>query len=172
MEKEKSEEIIGYRVGDHLLCPECYQRSVKILSVHDLELPAKHVIKKDIKGFICNQCEIIKGDAKVLYIEKKRELEALQEQVQEMKSGIPYRFKEANCLLDLEDMIVNCSNRISFVGSFFIQKLGPEEPNISVDDASGIHLILRDTEEDLHFILSKISEMRRKGLIIEKKEVD
>jgi hypothetical protein len=52
-----AEEIITYRVGDHFLCPKCYQRSVKILSVHNIELPAQSIKKGDIENFVCQQCE-------------------------------------------------------------------------------------------------------------------
>lgn len=178
MENEISgnEEIIGYRIGKGYYCVSCYEKAVRDLkAVQDPEesgvtFPTKPIKKGNIEGFICKQCKTIKGDARILYIEKQREFETLSEKVQQMRSGLPYRFKEPRNLLDLEDMIVNCSQRISFVGSFFIQKPPGEEPEISEDDASGIHVILRDTEEDLHFILSKISEMRRKGLINYKNE--
>jgi len=170
MENDKVEDIIAYRVADHFLCPACYELSVKILAVHEIKLLGEPVKKGDIKSFICNHCEDIKGDAKVLYIEKKLELEALQESVQQMRSVLPYRFREARSLLDLEDMIVNCNRKISFVSSFFIQKPPGQVAEMSEDDESGIYLILDQTREDLNFVESKISEMQEKGLIVEKEE--
>jgi hypothetical protein len=59
MEKE-NQEIIGYSVGDHFLCPGCYERSVKILAVHEIELPAKPIKKGDVEILICRQCENMK----------------------------------------------------------------------------------------------------------------
>ena len=170
MENDKVEDIIAYRVADHFLCPACYELSVKILAVHEIKFPGEPVKKGDIKSFICNHCEDIKGDAKVLYIEKKLELEVLQESVQQMRSVLPYRFREARSLLDLEDMIVNCNSKISFVSSFFIQKPPGQVAEMSEDDESGIHIILREIEEDLDFVLNKISEGKKKGLIVEKEE--
>ena len=57
MEKGKAEEIIGYRVGDHFLCPSHYQMSVKILAVHEIELPAEAIKKGDIESLVCSRCE-------------------------------------------------------------------------------------------------------------------
>ncbi len=169
MGKENNGEIMGYRVGDHFLCPGCYERAIKILSVHDLNLPAKPVTKKEIEGFICNQCETIVGDAKVLYIEKKKELEAVREQVHQMESALPHRYVKSESLGDLQDIIENCNCKISFVSSFFIQTPPGKEPEISESDTSGIYLVLDQTKEDLEFVLGKMSEMKKRGLITEKK---
>lgn len=60
---KENEEIIAYRVGDHFLCSEHYQRSVKILSVHEIDLPAKPIKKGDIDNFVCTMCEELIEDA-------------------------------------------------------------------------------------------------------------
>jgi hypothetical protein len=85
-----------------------------------------------------------------------------------MRSSLPHRFVESESLGDLEDIIENCNFKISFMASFFIQKPGGEVPEISEHDTSGIYLILEQTQEDLEFVLSKISDMRKRGLIVEK----
>jgi DNA repair protein RadC len=57
-----TEEIIAYRVGDDFLCPKHYQMSVKILSVHEIDLPAQPVKKGEIENFVCRQCESLGKD--------------------------------------------------------------------------------------------------------------
>jgi hypothetical protein len=179
MKKEKGEEIIGYRIGQGLFCVKCYEEGARTLKAvqnaedPEVKFPAKSIKKGDIRIFICEQCETIKGDPKVLSIEKQVELEALREQkIREMRLNVPSQFEKEKSLTDLEDMIVDSCCKLSFVGSFFCQKPLGGEPEISEEDASGIHIILREIEDDLSFIQNKISQKKRKGLIIEKQEAN
>jgi hypothetical protein len=73
MEKKSDSEIIAYQVGDHFLCPACYEKTVKILSVHELELSAAPVKKGDIQNFTCKHCEEKKNTEKLIdEIERKK----------------------------------------------------------------------------------------------------
>ena len=174
MERRNPEEIVAYRIGESLFCPNCHDESEKSLKAvqnpnePQVTIPSKPIKAKDLTLFICKQCKSIIGDPEVSD-EIKKEFEALREQMQQITSVIPYRFRESKNLMSFIDTINNCQNKISFVESFFSVQPPERQPEISEDDASGLCLILAEIEEDLGFISEKILEKLQKGLIIEKK---
>jgi hypothetical protein len=196
MEKE-NQEIIAYRIGQGLFCVDCYEKGAKRLKeVQDPEepevkFPSKPIKKGDISIFICEECETIKGDPKLSSIhEKQEQLEVLRElqmklaasdqhkkeKLEEKPSRLgrynpPNRLKKEKDLTDLQDMVEDCANKISFVTTFLSQTPLDEGPDISEDDKSGLCVILRDIENDLDLVVDELNEKRRKGLIIEKKTV-
>ena len=198
MENEKGEEIMAYRIGQGLFCVDCYEKGARRLKeVQDpdepeVKFPSKSIKKGEISIFICEECETIKGNPEVS-AEKKRELETLREQrFLQMKSAIsdqlkkgdlekepsrlgryilPKRFKKERDLTDLQDMVEDCANKISFVTSFLSQTPLEEGPDMSEDDKSGLCLTLRDIEDELDLIVDELLEKRKLGLIIEKEAV-
>ena len=115
-----SKEIIAYRIGDHFLCPKHYQMSVKILSVHNIELPAQPVIDGEIESFVCNQCEDIdkpiNGDegGKVVYLQEKINRTGLLNKVEsELKDFIESE-KHRDTEIDMIRQIVKISRRAKF----------------------------------------------------------
>jgi hypothetical protein len=74
-------------------------------------------------------------------------------------------------LTALQDIVENSAAKICFVCSFFALRGPDEEPEISDKDASGLFNILQEIENDLEFVVDKLSEKKQKGLIIEK-EID
>jgi hypothetical protein len=169
MEKEK-QEIIAYQVGEHLLCPQCYEKNLKILSVHEIELPAKPAKREDIEGFVCDQCKVIKGDYRVQSYKELKDLQMKLEIQDELEKGKPIerRGNSLESLIDFEDMLNALFSKIVFIEDFFVHSV-PEDELISEKGRSGFYHILVDIEDDLKFFSSQLAEKRQKGLIIEKK---
>lgn len=166
MNKDNWEEIIAYRIGHALYCPECYEKKARELK----EFPSKPIYNGMIRVFICEECEAIKGDPKASLVDEKRKFDLLREErFARLELGIPDRFKQLRKLEDLENMIKKCSEKIFFLSSFFIQKLDGE-PEINEKDADGMFSILSDITEDLDFVLEELSKKEKRGLIIEKEE--
>lgn len=157
-----SEEIIAYRVGDHFLCPKHYQMSVKILSVHDIELPAQPVKEGEVENCVCRQCEDIaeERDAATPLPQKKM--------IEPRRKTLSKR--EKINLLTLEDILADSGDKLSFVSDFFVPQSRDSLPEFSNDGFSGLLIILDEIKDDIDFVLNGISERRRKGLIIEKTE--
>ena len=166
MNKDSCEDIIAYRIGHMLYCPECYEKKARELKM----FPQTPIYKGVIRVFICQECETIKGDPRASLIDKKRELELLREEkIARLGLAIPARFKQVEALEDLEKVIEKCSNKIFFLSSFFIQK--PHgTPEFNEKDADGMFSILSEVTEDLDFVLEELSKKEEKGLIIEKRE--
>lgn len=154
MKRGEEKEIVAYRVGEELLCPECYNKNVKILSVHEIELPGKPMKREDIRGFVCGQCKTIKGNYKISSLE---ELRALQ-----IKLDIPDKLEKEKLgedkekLFCLTDEINHCSSKISFICNFLANGHDDETDLFSVKGKFGLHLILRDLEDDLDRINNEI----------------
>jgi len=194
MEKDNGEKIIAYRIGQGLFCPDCYHAGARRLKeVQDpdepeVKFPSKPIKAGDISIYICEDCEAIIGDPKVT-AEKKRELEALREQrILQMESAVSDQFKKEDLeekpsrqgrhnppnrlekkrdLIDLQDMVEDSSNKLSFIESFFVQQPPGKEPELSDDDTSGLCLILRDIQDDLDMVVDELSEKQRQELIVE-----
>ena len=114
MKQDKSEEIIAYRVGDHFLCPEHYQRSVKILSVHEIELPAKPVKECDIESFTCSQCEDLK-EIKDLSKNNEKEATALSDRVKNALEEMANIEKHMKSKIDMIGEIAGKSRKAKFI---------------------------------------------------------
>jgi hypothetical protein len=195
MGKENGEKIIAYRIGKGLFCPDCFEKGARDLrkaqdpDEPEVTMPSKPIEKGDLRIYICEQCETIIGDPKVS-AEKKQELEALREQrFLQMKSAIsdqfkkedleekpsrlgrhilPKRLRKERDLTDLQDMVEDCANKISFVATFLSQTPLEEGPDVSEDDKSGFCLVLRDIEDELDLVVDELCKKRQEGLIIEK----
>ncbi|MGO8988762.1 MAG: hypothetical protein ACLQGU_04345 [bacterium] len=72
-------------------------------------------------------------------------------------------------LIDLQDMVENSADKISFLSTFFILINPDEEVNLTNKDASGVVRILQEIRKDLDFVVDQLSKKRDKGLIIEEK---
>jgi len=177
--KEKDEKIIAYRIGQGLFCPDCYEKAVRdIKAVQDPEepqvtVPAKAIKEGDIRIYICERCEAIKGDPKVLSVEKQRELETLREQrVLQMRLGVPddmenhkpkeRRGREQDAFLDLKDMMDDIFFKVHFIEDFFSHRV-PDDEIFSDSGRSGFYHILFDLEEDIKFVQDGMSMMKNKG---------
>jgi hypothetical protein len=150
-----SEEIIAYRIGESLYCPDCYEKAAKTLKAvqhpedPQVTFPVKPIKVGDISVFICNECKIIKG------------VYRFSEEIVE----IP----ERKSLIDLEDMMEEGISKIAFLGDFFNQGR-PDDELFSERGMVGFHHILRDVQDNLIFVVNEINRRNQKGLIIEKTE--
>ena len=179
--KEKDEKIIAYRIGQGLFCPDCYEKTVRDLkAVQDPEepqvtVPAKAIKEGDIRIYICEQCEAIKGDPKVLSVEKQRELETLREQrILQMRLavlGVPdklektkpieRRARRQDAFVDLEDMMDDIFFKVHFIQDFFSHRV-PDDEIFSDSGRSGFYHILFDLEEDIKFVQDGMSMIKNK----------
>ena len=145
MEKEKNQEIIAYRIGESLYCPDCYEKSARDLKAvqnpeePEVKFPSKPIKAEDIEIFICNDCKTVKG-------------------------GKTLSGKDLD---DLCHMIYHCAEKASFISSFFIQKPPGKEPEMSERNASGLYWLLEDFQDDLKFVADEIFEMMSAGKIKE-----
>ena len=114
MENEKGEKIIVYRVGDHFLCPEHYQRAVKILSVHEIELPAKPVKEGDIESFTCSQCEDLKENEDLRKNDEKG-VTALSDRVKNALEETANIEKHMKSKINMIDEIAGKSRKAKFI---------------------------------------------------------
>ena len=80
----------------------------------------------------------------------------------------PIRLQKERDLTDLQDMVVNCVSKLSFLGYFFCGRIPEEEFEMGSDDVSGLYHIITDIQDDLDMVVDELSEKIRKGLIIEK----
>jgi hypothetical protein len=152
MEKEKGEEIIGYRIGQGLFCVECYEEGARTLKAvqnpedPEVKIPSRPITAEDVTIFICEQCKTIKGP-------KAGELK-----IQEQKD-----------LTDLQDTVENCASKIAFLEDFFCHNI-PYDELLSEEGKSGLNQILIDLEIDLNSVVNEMSQQRQKGLIIERQK--
>lgn len=151
MEKERVEEIIGYRIGQCLFCPDCYHAGARSLKSSqnpedpEVKFPSRPVTAEDVSIFICEDCKGIKGP-----------------------SGGEVKIQERKNLPGLEDMLEDCKHRVAFLSDFFLLRK-PEDEFFSDDGLSGLHFILLGIWDDLRFVTKQLEERRHNGSIIEKK---
>jgi len=150
-----SEEIIAYRIGESLFCPDCYEKSTKRLKAvqnpEDLQVtfPSKPIKAEDIRVFICNDCKTIKGN--------------------DILTGEKIEIPERKDLNDLLDMIDDSVEKIAFLEDFFSHTTD-ERALYSEDGRLGLYHILVDLQRDLGFVSNQISEKYKEGLIVEETE--
>ena len=80
----------------------------------------------------------------------------------------PIRLQKERDLTDLQDMVVNCVSKLSFLGSFFCERVPDKKIEMGSDDVSGLYNIITDIQDDLDMVVDELSEKMSKGLIIEK----
>jgi hypothetical protein len=150
MEKE-NQEIIAYRTGDHFLCPGCYERTIKILAVNEIEPPpAEAVNKGDIESFICRQCESMKEWSELETTTKKKGLTDLRhEDIREKENR-----RTPRDLTDLIDMVDHCAKKVRFISEFFSHSV-PKDELWSENAKSGFYFTLTDLEDDLEFVVDQ-----------------
>jgi hypothetical protein len=116
-----SEEIIAYRVGDHFLCPKHYQISVRILSVHDIELPAQPIKDGEIESFVCDQCKDIDKpknrdeERKVVYLRERIDPVGLLDKVDSAMKHFIESEERARTETDMIGEIAKISRRAKFI---------------------------------------------------------
>ena len=151
MEKEKTEQIIGYRIGQGLFCVECYEKDAKKLkSVQnpedpEVKLPSRPITAEDVSIFICEDCKAIKGPC-----------------AEDIKIQKPLSFS------DLQDNINNCIFKIAFLEDFCATS---DEDALTEDGMTGLFFILHGLRDDLNLVKDQLREGRHGGLIIEKEKV-
>jgi len=72
-------------------------------------------------------------------------------------------------LIDLEEMIDNCCEKIAFIEDFFTHGHEPDVDWFSEDGRLGFYHILVALQDDLKFVSNELGEKRQKGLIVEAK---
>ena len=156
-----NQEIIAYRIGESLFCPDCHEKAVRTLkSVQkpedtEVTIPSKPIKAEDLNIYICTQCKRTNTSSEI-----KISFGVKQETpVEEEKS-----------LMDLQDMVEDTASKISFLGNFLINysARGDEVLDMNKDDSSGLIIILREIQDDLEFVTNKLSEKQQKGLVIER----
>jgi hypothetical protein len=174
-----NEEIIAYRIGESLFCPDCYKKGAKTLkAVQNAEdpqvtIPAKPITREDISIFACNQCGVVKRSVEkrsnISTGEKSVRVSSFPKQLIEPRRKTLSKREEIN-LVTLEDILVDSGNKLSFVSDFLVPRSCDDFPEFSDDGLSGLLIILDEVKDDIDFVLNEISERKQKGLIIEKAE--
>ncbi len=154
MERDKSEEIIAYRIGEGLFCKDCYEEAARTLkAVQNPEdpqvmIPGKPIKAGDVEIFICKQCKTLKGinepSEKQVEIPRKKDLSGLR------------------------DMVEDCAFKVSFLEDFFCHSI-PDDEFLSKSGISGLNILLRELRENLSFVVDEICLRQQKGLVIEKR---
>lgn len=58
---EEQKKVFGYRIGESLYCPECYEASEKLIPKDSgVKLPGKALSADDLNGYFCNGCKTVK----------------------------------------------------------------------------------------------------------------
>jgi hypothetical protein len=80
MEKEKGEEIIGYRIGQGLFCVKCYEEGAKTLKAvqnpedPEVKFPSRPITAEDVSLFICEECKVIRfPSGKIMKISMRKD---------------------------------------------------------------------------------------------------
>ena len=139
-EKENSEEIIGYRIGQGLFCVECYEKGARDLKAAQnpddpqITFPSKLIAAEDIKIFICEDCKGIKGP-----------------------SAGEIRIQEPKNLNRLRDMIEASVSKLTFLKDFFSHGHEPDVDYFSKNGKAGLYHILVDLQDDLTFVVDEMS---------------
>jgi hypothetical protein len=116
-----TEKIIAYRVGDYFLCPDHYQMSVRILSVHNIELPAQAIKEGEIQDFVCNQCEdtgkSMSGNEgeKVVYLQERINRVGLLDKVNDILECLTKSEKSTKAEIDMAGEISKINRRAKFI---------------------------------------------------------
>ena len=149
MEIEKNEEIeiIAYRIGESLYCPDCYEKSAKHLKAvqnpedPEVKISSKPIKAEDIEIFICNDCKTVKET--------------------DGYSGEKIEIPKRKNLNELRDMVEDCVSKIHFLEDFFTHNI-PEDEFFSESGRSGFYRILVDLEDDLTFVSNGMRKDIRK----------
>lgn len=143
MEKKEAEKIIGYRIGQRLLCVECFAddatRHKAEQNPKDPEVKFGYIpfTGKEVSVFICEHCKAIKGpSAGELEKEKPGERRGRRQD----DSG------------DLWEMVNDARNKVFFLDGFFVCHAAAGD-ELSENEESGLYHILTDLEDDLQFVL-------------------
>jgi hypothetical protein len=152
-----SEEIIAYRVGEGLFCPDCYEKGARTLKAvqrpedPEVKFPSKPIKVGDIRIFICEQCKTIKGT--------------------DRSTGEKIEILKREDLFEFSDIIEHFARKVAFIGDFFSQreKRG-ERPKFSEEGFTGFYFILRDLQDEIESVVDQMLGKSNKGLIIEKTE--
>ena len=162
------ESIFAYRICESLYCPKCYEKAEQSLPKDSgVKLPGIPIKKEDLDLFICKQCKEIKisSEIKVPFPIKIPSIINVIKVSSGEESKAPVKEKD---LSDLRDMIENCTTKISVVTEVLCKGEPGYNLEISERGASGLGFILGDIQDDLNFIVDKICEKQRRGLIVEK----
>lgn len=138
-----SEEIIAYRIGEGLFCPDCYEEGARRLKQvqnpqdPQVTFPSKPIKKGDIGIFICEKCKTIKGTD-----------ESTGEKIEILKRGD---------LIEFSDMIEHFARKIAFIGDFFSQREKRGEfPKFSENGLTGFYFMLRDLQDEIESIVDQM----------------
>jgi hypothetical protein len=152
MEKEKTEEIIAYRIGEGLFCLSCYEKEArKLRDVQDpdgpeIKIPAKPLTGDDVEIFKCKQCKEIKGP---------------------LTGGV--KNPKARDLYDLEDMLMNCLSRVALLIDFVTHNV-PEDELFSKNGRLGFYHVLAGLRDDLELLSEGLSKKPEMNSNVERQE--
>ena len=177
-----SEDIIAYRIGESLFCPDCYEESAKRLKAvqnpedPQVTFPSKPIKTGDVKIFACNECGLVKGSvgkkSNTRPENKDIETSSPRKKIFEPRRMTLSKRNEKMGLSDLEEILVYCGEKLALLQDFLVRLPLNECPEISEDGSSGVHIILDEIKDDLDFVVNEIDRKERKGLIIEKEETE
>jgi len=144
-----TEQIIGYRIGESLFCPDCYEEGARRLKAvqnpedPQVTFPSKPIKAGDVSVFICNDCKTIKGT--------------------DESTGEKIKILKKKDFFEFADTIGHCARKVAFICDFFSQKnkIG-EFPEFSQDGYSGLHFILRDLQDEIESVVDQMYGKKRK----------
>lgn len=167
--KEKNKEIIAYRIGEGLFCPDCYEKGARTLkAVQDpnepeVKFPSKAIKKGEIEGFVCRQCKAIMGIYKVRSPQELRDLQTklgIPDEPEEKKPG-EKRNRRQDDFTDLEDMMEDIFCKVHFIEDF-LNPYVPIGEIFSDNGRTGFYHILIDLEDDIKFVQDGMSMIKNK----------
>jgi hypothetical protein len=169
-----NEEIIAYRIGEDLFCPDCYEKkSTALKAVQNpnepqVTFPAKAIKKGDIKIFICCDCKEIKTSSEMkepLSVKIPSIVNVIKISSEE-GSNPPVKEKRKT-LGEFLDKVDESKCKLAFLRDFVTHNV-PNDELFSKNGIIGLYFILSEIEDNVDSVSNGIRQSHERGLIIEK----
>jgi hypothetical protein len=177
---EEQKKIIAYRIGESLFCPECYEKTAKVLKAvqnpedPQVTLPSKPIKAEDIHVFACNQCGVVRGSVQkksnTQSDNKDTETDSPPKKILEPRRWTLSKRKEERNLIDLEEILIYCGEKLALVQDLLASMPLNECPEISEDGSEGVYIVLDEIKDDLDLVINDIDQKRKRHLIIDTTE--
>jgi hypothetical protein len=149
-EVKVDEEIVAYRIGEGLFCPDCYEEGARTLKAvqnpedPQVTFPAKAIRSEDLSIFICQQCKTVKGPS------------ARESKIQSKKAEEELSIR----LTDQVDEMEHIRCKLRFVEESLTQTPPDRSLELSNNAISGLYWILNEVEEGIEKVSNEIEAVQ------------